>query len=72
MHENEEVLMENVSPEDLPAANNPEERPFTPSPRWKRILAWVLFAIVILGLGCWLTSIAFPNWVETVKAFFAS
>ena len=27
-----------------------EKAPFTPSPRWKRILAWTPFVIVVLGI----------------------
>lgn len=46
-----------------------EESVFEPSPRWKRISAWILFGIVILSLGTWLASIAFPNWIETVKSW---
>lgn len=46
-----------------------QEEVFVPSPRWKRIGAWILFAIVIIALGTWLASIAFPGWVEAVKAW---
>lgn len=47
-----------------------EEKPeFVPSSRWKRVGAWILFAIVILSLGTWLASIAFPNWIEAVKSW---
>lgn len=47
-----------------------EKPPFEPSPRWKRIGAWVLFAIVILGVINWLVSIAFPNWPQYVMELF--
>lgn len=72
MSEEKEVLMENVSPDDLPTEVEKEEKPFIPNPKPKRILAWVLFAILMLGICCWLVSIAFPDWVETVKAWFAA
>ena len=64
--ENEEVLLEHVTPEDLP---HPEDQvpAFVPSPRWKRVLAWVLFAIVAAGIIFWLLGIANPNWVEQVR-----
>lgn len=47
-----------------------EQEVFVPSPRWKRIGAWILFAIVIIALGTWLASIAFPGWIEVVKNWF--
>lgn len=43
-----------------------ETPPFEPSPRWKRIGAWILVAIVILGIINWLISIAYPQWPEYV------
>ena len=46
-----------------------QETVFVPSPRWKRIGAWILFAIVIVALGTWLVGIAFPGWIEVVKAW---
>ena len=48
-----------------------EKAPFTPSPRWKRILAWTLFVIVVLGIITWLLNMAFPEWIDAVKAWFA-
>lgn len=53
--------------QDLPEEQEKPE--FVPSSRWKRIGAWILFGIVILSLGTWLASIAFPNWIETVKSW---
>ena len=67
MMENEEVLMENVSPEDLPTEAEKLEKPFVPSAPWKRVLAWILFAVVVLGLATWLLNIANPGWIEAVK-----
>ena len=70
MTENEEVLMENVSPEDLPTEAEKQEKPFVPSAPGKRILAWVLFAVMVLGICCWLLNIAFPGWIEAVRNWF--
>ena len=72
MNENEEILMENVSPEDLPTEEERQEKPFVPSAPWKRVLAWVLFAVVVLGLATWLLNIANPGWIETVKGWFGA
>ncbi len=44
-----------------------EKAPFEPSPRWKRICAWVLVSIVVLGVANWLISIAYPQWPEMIK-----
>ena len=41
-----------------------EKLPFEPSPLWKRVGAWILFGIVVLGIINWLVSIAFPNWPQ--------
>ncbi|MGN1307887.1 MAG: hypothetical protein ACI4V3_09490 [Faecousia sp.] len=46
-----------------------EKEPFVPSPTSKRVLAWILFVIVFLGIVSWLLSIAFPGWIETVRAW---
>ena len=70
--ENEEVLMENVKPEDLPTEAEQQEKVFVPSAPWKRALAWVLFGIVIVGLATWLMNIANPGWIESVKAWFGA
>ncbi len=71
MTENEEVLMENVSPEDLPTQEEQEKKPFVPSSRGKRILAWVLFAVMILGICTWLLNIAYPEWIDVVKSWLS-
>lgn len=44
-----------------------EKPPFEPSPRWKRICAWVLVVIVVIGVINWLISIAYPQWPEYIK-----
>ena len=68
MKENEEILMENVTPEDLPTEEQQQEKaPFVPSPKWKRIFAWFLFVVVIVSIITWLLSIAWPNWTDVVK-----
>lgn len=58
--------MENVTPEDLNAAQTPS---FVPSPRWKRTLAWVLFAVVLVGILFWLIGIARPEWTAEASAW---
>lgn len=50
-------------------AETPAE-PYVPSPKWKRVLAWVLFGIVCVGIILWLLGIARPEWIETVKSWF--
>lgn len=68
MEEKDEVLMQNVTPEDLPTeAERVEKPPFVPSPKWKRVLAWILFVIVIFGIITWLLNIAYPEWIDAVK-----
>lgn len=46
------------------------QEPFVPSPAWKRAVAWVMFAIVILGVITWLLNIACPQWIDVVKGWF--
>ncbi len=49
----------------------PEEKaPFEPSPRWKRVLAWIMAGIVTVGVINWLISIAFPQWPEYIMGLF--
>lgn len=47
-----------------------EKAPFEPSPRWKRVLAWIMVAIVSLGVINWLISIAYPQWPEYIMGLF--
>lgn len=61
---NETEIIEEAEPQE-------QKAPFVPSPKWKRVLAWVLFVIVVLGVITWLLNIAFPEWIGTVKAWFA-
>ncbi len=51
--------------------NEAQKAPFVPSPGWKRVLAWVLFVIVVLGIITWLLNMAVPTWIDAVKAWFA-
>ena len=64
-----EVLMENIQPEDLPTEAEKAKEEFIPSPKWKRVLAWVLFAIVVLGIASWLLNIAVPEWPEKLFGY---
>lgn len=59
--ENEEIRTEETAAE--------EKEPFVPSSTSKRVFAWILFAIVFLGIVSWLLSIAFPGWIESVRAW---
>ncbi len=68
--ENEQPI---VSETDTESAVPVEEKePFVPSPKWKRVFAWILFAIVLLGIINWLAGIAFPTWTETLKQWLQS
>lgn len=49
-----------------------EEKVFVPSSTSKRVLAWVLFVIVILGTITWLLNIACPEWISAVKSWAAN
>ena len=62
----EQSVAENTETEE-PAVE--EKEPFVPSSTSKRVFAWILFVIVLLGIVSWLLSIAFPGWIETVRAW---
>lgn len=47
-----------------------EKEPFEPAPKWKRVGAWILFGIVVLGIANWLVSIAYPEWPQWVMEQF--
>lgn len=64
--EKDDILMEEVTPEDL----NTEAAEFVPSSKRKRVIAWILFAIVIVGVALWLLNIAMPDWIEKVHEYF--
>ena len=79
MSEEEKKAPQEASPEEAPkepAENVPEKKteeaaePYVPSPKWKRVLAWVLFGIVCLGIFLWLLGITRPDWIDTVKSWF--
>lgn len=40
---------------------------YVPSPRWKRVMAWVLFGIMCIAIVLWLLNIAFPTWIDSIK-----
>lgn len=65
-----ETLMENIQPEDLPTEAEKAKEEFIPSPKWKRVFAWVLFGIVVLGICCWLLNIAVPEWADKFFGYF--
>lgn len=59
-----------VAEQEVHAEAVPEKAPFVPSAKWKRVMAWVLFAIVAVGVILWLINIADPNWVGKVLDYF--
>ncbi len=61
--------MDQKENEELRAEEVEEKEPFVPSSTSKRVFAWILFAIVFLGIVSWLLSIAFPDWIESVRAW---
>lgn len=63
MDDNKELYSENEEVEKM------ENEPFVPSPKWKRVFAWILFGIVAIGIIFWLLHIAYPDmrWVTTIK-----
>ena len=75
MSEEEKKVTQEEAPEES-MEKTPEEKPqepeepYIPSPKWKRIMAWVLFGIVCLGIILWLLGIARPEWIDTVKSWF--
>ncbi len=48
----------------------PEQQEFVSSPKWKRVLAWTLFGVMVLGIFCWLLNIAVPEWPEKLFGYF--
>ena len=44
-----------------------EQQEYVPSPKWKRIMAWILFVVMCVGIIFWLLGIAYPNWIDTSK-----
>lgn len=75
MSEEEKKITPEETPEE-PTEKVPETKteepaePYVPSPKWKRVFAWVLFGIVCLGIFLWLLGIARPDWIDTVKSWF--
>ena len=62
----EQSVAENTETEEAAVE---EKEPFVPSSTSKRIFAWILFVIVILGIVSWLLNMAFPEWIETVRTW---
>lgn len=64
MDDNKELYSENEE-----VVEQMEKEPFVPSPKWKRIFAWILFGIVVIGIIFWLLHIAYPDmrWVTAIK-----
>ncbi|MBR4308327.1 MAG: hypothetical protein IKT58_01895 [Oscillospiraceae bacterium] len=52
-----------VEQEELQAEEVSE---FEPSPKWKRVMAWILFGIMVVAIINWLVSIAYPQWPQWV------
>ena len=73
MNENKqepEVLMQDVQPEDLPTEAEKQQEKFYPSPKWKRVLAWTLFGVMVVAIICWLVNIAEPEWADKLLGYF--
>lgn len=56
--------------EELQNTAEETKEPFVPSPRRKRVTAWCLFAVVMLGIVFWLLGIADPHWTEKILDYF--
>ena len=68
MEEKNEVFSEDQTAEQIPSETEQTEKmPFVPSPKWKRVFAWILFAIVIIGIITWLLNMAYLGWIQFVK-----
>lgn len=68
MEEKSKEFSEERTDGQIPAAPEQTEKPpFVPSPKWKRVFAWVLFGIVIIGIITWLLNMACPDWIDFVK-----
>lgn len=62
-------MSEEIKENDLQESSEPEV--FTPSSKGKRVFAWILFVIVVLGIITWLLNIACPGWIEATKAWLS-
>ena len=62
--------MKKETEEALDEVSAEEKTPFEPAPRWKRIGAWILAAIVTIGVINWLISIAYPRWPDFIMGLF--
>ncbi len=52
--------------------NEVVQQEYVPSPKWKRVMAWILFAIMCVGIVFWLLGIAYPTWIDSVKNWFST
>ena len=59
-----------VIPEELLEEGAEKVDTFVPSPRWKRIGAWILFGVMVIAIINWLISIAYPTWPEYLAGLF--
>lgn len=67
MNEEQKDLEQQVEEQEVQEVQNDGEYlDFEPSPRWKRIGAWILFGIIILAVINWLVSIPYPDWPQRV------
>ena len=66
----QEPLPQDNAPEETADLPQAEKAPFVPSPKWKRVMAWILFAIVAAGVVLWLLNIAIPGWTDKVIEYF--
>ncbi len=64
--EHEERFEQEISEEEL------LEAPAAPAEKWRRVLAWVLFGVMLCGIACWLLNIAFPGWIEALRGWFSA
>ena len=58
---------------DMPTVQETPEAPqseFVPSPKWKRVLAWTLFGVMVVAIICWLVNIAEPEWADKLLGYF--
>ena len=64
--EQEESVIDEEIEEELVDPEEENDASFEPSPKWKRIGAWIMFVIVVIAVINWLISIAYPNWPQYI------
>lgn len=65
----EELRPQESAPQETPTA---EKEPYVPSSRGRRVFAWILFGIMVVGTVLWLLGIADPNWTEKIIEYFGN